>query len=77
MSKFWIYDIPCWCHVLLKIISCEYVKDAQIRSLVFAPIWTGAKIYALVIFFLAIQQNKEYLIGKWREFFNSLQIAVK
>jgi hypothetical protein len=40
----------------------------------FAP---GAKMYTLVTFFLAIQQNKEYFIRKWREFFNSVQIAVK
>jgi hypothetical protein len=40
----------------------------------FAP---GAKIYTLVKFFLKIQQNIEYFIQKWREFFNSVQIAVK
>jgi hypothetical protein len=33
--------------------------------------------FALVKIFLAIQQNIEYFVRKWREFVNSVQIAVK
>jgi hypothetical protein len=58
------------------VVSCantnnpSWIKNAKMRYLVCALICTG-KI------FLAIKQNIEYFVRKWRQFFNSVQIAVK
>jgi predicted transcriptional regulator len=65
MSNFRLKDVPR--------VSCvdknnsPLIKESQMGYLVCALICTG----------IAIQQNVEYFVRKWREFFNSVQIAVK
>jgi hypothetical protein len=69
MSNFWLKDVPRWCPASIKIIRRE-LKMPKCGT--WFVLW-----FALVKFFLAIHQNKEYFLRKWREFFNSVQITVK
>jgi hypothetical protein len=68
MSNFQLEYVPRWCPASIKIIHRELEMP---KCGTWFVLW-----FALVKFFLAIQQNIEYFVRNWREFFNSVQITV-
>jgi hypothetical protein len=65
MLNFRLEDIQRWCPALIKISCCKYKMPK-------CGTWF-VLLVALVKFFSAIQQNIEYFIRKWHEFFNSVK----
>jgi hypothetical protein len=69
MSTFLLENVQRWCPALIKISYREYKMH---KCGTWFVLW-----FALVKYFSAIQQNIEYFIRKWHEFFNSAQNAEK